>query len=127
MTDNPTAYEFALGDETYRVKMADLTIDDWCAVEEQSGMDAGEIFSRFLTGGMRARKAMYWLARRQSGSPVEWDSDELNFRLGDMVMRDITKQTKKAAGDEETSKPDPPKKTGTSRSPTRSRATNRTS
>lgn len=125
MSNQPT-YEIVIGEDVFAIKMDDLTVDDWCQVEEHSQMDAGEIFSRFLTGGMRARRAMLWLARKKSGKPVDWDSEEMNVRIGDMQVRDVTKPGKSSESEED-AKPDPPKKTGGSRSPTRSKSTSRTS
>lgn len=92
---NALVYEIRVGEQAWRLSMADLLVDDWCEVEELAGMDAAELFARFLQGGMRARKAFLYLARKQAGDSVPWDSPELNFRVGDCQLRDVTPKTRK--------------------------------
>lgn len=104
--DNLVEFEFRHADErTWRLRMADIRVDEWAEVEELSGMDAGELFSRFLGFSMRARKAMYFLARKREGDGVKWDSDELNFRAGDLVVADVTPE-RKTEEDEGTDPPE---------------------
>lgn len=123
MTDrNIIEYELTVGERSWRLRMGDILVDEWCELEELSGMDAGELYARFLQGGMRARKAFVYLARKRGGDGVPWDSPELNFRIGDFYMRDTTPKPRKnakggkaATGGE--GSPDPTQETG-SPSPT---------
>lgn len=106
MAGKKLEFKMTCGDQSWNLKMHDILVDEWCELEELSGMDAGELMTRFLQGGMRARKAMYYLARKKHGDKVEWGSSELNFRLGDFLVEQVTpdeppkkRTTKQAAAD----------------------------
>ncbi|PXY25148.1 hypothetical protein BAY59_24285 [Prauserella coralliicola] len=92
---NLVEYELTVGDKSWRLKMADILIDEWCELEDLTGMDAGELYARFLAGGMRAKKAFVYLARKKSGAEVPWDSPELNFRTGDYSVKDVTPKVRR--------------------------------
>jgi hypothetical protein len=100
--DNPE-FELTVGDRSWRLSMGAITVGEWCELEELSGMDAAELLARFMTGGMRARRAMLYLARKRAGDPVPWDSPELTgVPVGEMTMRQIPKpprKSKKAEGE----------------------------
>lgn len=93
--DNLLEFEFRHTDgRTWGLRMSNIRADEWAEVEELTGMDAGELFSRFLGFSIRARKAMYFLARRHHGDDIAWTSEEVNFRAGDLVVADITPESK---------------------------------
>lgn len=87
---NLVEYEITVRDRVTRLRMSEIRVDEWCEVETLSGMDAGELYTRFLAGGIRARKAFVYMAWRRAGHRVSWDSPDLNFTLGDFEVKDVT-------------------------------------
>jgi hypothetical protein len=114
-------YELTVGDKSWRLRMDDILVDEWCELEELSGMDAGELYARFLRIGMRSRKAFVYLARKKAGDGVPWDSPELNFRTGDFSFKDVSPRPsrKKPAKGETEAEPDPTEETKASPSPSK--------
>lgn len=114
MRDN-LEFEFTVGDRSWRLVLSEVTVGEWCELEELSGMDSGELLVRFQNLGIRARKALLYLARKRAGDGVPWDSPQLvDVPIGEMEMRQIprpARKTKKATATDTAAKgagsPDP--------------------
>jgi hypothetical protein len=111
-------YEFTIAGRPWRLKMGDILIDEWCELEEIYGSGAVEILAHFYAGSMKARKAMVFLARKRAGEGVAWDSPEMNFRMAEFAMKDITPKRRRPAKVEQ-AEPDPTQETAASPSSTK--------
>ncbi|MEV0085262.1 hypothetical protein [Saccharopolyspora sp. NPDC050642] len=84
-------FEFRLGESTWPLDFADITMSETVQLEKLVGRDIpGVTFPRlaalFTEQSALARHAFFWLARVKSGEKLGYDSPVLNVKWSDLVV-----------------------------------------
>jgi len=101
-----TLCRFTVRDASYTLDLERITVDQAIEAETATGRTWDQLLLAFRDGSALAVKALYWLARRQAGEQITFDSPVLTFAWGEYRLEFLPRPGQDAtpAGEEA---PDP--------------------
>lgn len=98
-------YRYTLGDQSWTLDWATLTVDDWIELRRITGYRYATLAGEHDQGDAMALKGMVWMARRKSGEgDLEWSDPSMSFVLTELrreILRDdMTPKAKQGQGEE---------------------------
>lgn len=86
-------YRYTLGDQSWRLDFAKLTVDDYIEMKRVTGYGIAKLATEFDGMDPLALKATLWMARRKSGEDIAWDDPEMTFLVADLRIKPLRDDT----------------------------------
>jgi hypothetical protein len=83
-------FRFTIGESSWTLDMHEIRADDAIELRKLTGVKWPLLVVGFNTDEPIGVKAFVWLARKMSGDPVPFDSEEMNYRIVDLRIEKVT-------------------------------------